>query len=227
MRDSSRGEVRGLNPPYLYENVATTLDWPRLDETPELCVRYAPSPASSADGSGPLDMALVEPGTESVGTAVGPCLLRTSYSTEPREDSRLLFPTSYEPVRVSSRTTSLQSLGSLEPSTGLLGRAGTVLVRRSDEGAEWLQVKYRALDDWPSLYPLKFAVLVPSELDPLGNAQVSAVEAAGTVELRVPVPQNGYSVLDAQLRVSRLSTGNAQRLAAALIIESIGFESDR
>jgi len=220
-------EANELYASYVYENVATTLGWPRLEKTPELYVRHVQEPVSGLGSHGGLDVKTEEEGPQPTRLAAQGSLW-ASYAAEARETSRDLFPTVYDPAASRKRISRLQSLGALEPESGLLGRAGTVLVRRPDEGAEWLQVRYRALDDAPSLYPLEFAVSVPSAQDPLGNIQVSAVvEAGGSGALRVPVPQNEYSVLDVQLRASRLSDGNAQRRAAALIIESIGFDSGR
>ncbi|REJ86109.1 MAG: SGNH/GDSL hydrolase family protein [Acidobacteria bacterium] len=210
-------EANRLYAAYVYENLAETLGWPRLEEPPELYTRWLPP--TLPEGLG-----------ESATPAQRAARWLELYDEQARASSAELFPTDYRPGGSDQRR--LQTLGDFAARSGLLGRAATILVRRprrsAGEEPEELVVRYRALDDAPWLHPLELLLTVPSPADPLGRAEGSShrvrVDAGAAGEVRLPLPPGVSSVVDLWLQASRTAGPNSERHAGALWIEAIAFE---
>jgi len=128
------------------------------------------------------------------------------------------IPGSFRP----SRAARIQVTGALDASTGVLGRAATVLVRRPP-GARRLRIAVRRLDDAPSLYPLELTVAIPA---PAGGSRAAfTVPAGGPAEHRFEVEVPGElpagSALDVVLVAERTAASPGSLAPRSLRIGSI------
>lgn len=128
------------------------------------------------------------------------------------------LPDRFRPGREASR----QAAGPLDPETGLLGRATTVLIRRR-AGAEALRLAVRRLPESPQLYPLTLEVSIPSEGG--GTAARVEVPAEGeeTFAFTLPMPADvpPGAALDVVLVAGRTAAAPDLLSPRSLYLEAI------
>jgi hypothetical protein len=115
-----------------------------------------------------------------------------------------------------------QAAGPLRATTGVMGRATTVLVRRR-RGAQTLRLVVARLDHAPSLYPLRLRVSVPSAG---GGTSLETELFRGPhpreqIELAIPEDVQPGAALDVVLEAQRAVHGRRGPRSEALRIESI------
>jgi hypothetical protein len=134
------------------------------------------------------------------------------------EESAAVIPESFAPPMQAGR----QAVGPLEPSSGLLGRATTILVRRSGATAR-LRVSVRRLEDASYLYPLDLTVTIPSPGG--GTRQVVTVPADGpddlTFAVDVPADLAAGAVLDVVFVADRMTSARETLSGRSLYITAI------
>lgn len=153
----------------LYRGIAEERGWPRLPQDPTL-----DGPVSSAD----VDAVPVFKGppgdwdgTEVYGKIIG-------------DNTRRVIPTRFLPPEVEPA----QLAGPIDPKTGLLRRAATVLIR-PEPGHRHVVLTFSPLADAPSIYPMDFTVHIPS---PSGGSRVTVGVDIEPKEQRLslPIPQD-------------------------------------
>ncbi len=138
------------------------------------------------------------------------------------------IPERYEP----SGKAQAQFAGPGDADTGLMRRAGTILVRRP-EGARKLAVTLRGVEGAPSLYPLEVTVSIPSPsggtraVGVLGLAaldgSLSAADGSLRARIECPLPDDVPvgAALDVVLQAQRTATLPDRPGAHAFYVESI------
>ena len=117
--------------------------------------------------------------------------------------------------------TSYQCAGPMDPTSGLMGRATTVLVRRR-AGADELRVTLRRLRWAPSLYPMTLEVAIPS---PGGGTRASAVLFDGDherQEITLPIPADATGrALDVVLVAERVAKSPTVLAGHSVYVDAI------
>ena len=139
------------------------------------------------------------------------------YSERMRQDTRAI-PAEYRPGPQARG----QCSGALDPDTGVLGRAATVLLRRPP-GATTLEVVVRRLGDARSLYPLTLAVTVPGPTDDaVARLEVPAAgDPVRRISVELPADSGQHTALDVVLEVDRVVSPGDGLTARSLRLESL------
>lgn len=135
-----------------------------------------------------------------------------------RKRTQDVISESFEP----SPDSRIQCAGPMDPATGLMGRATTVLVRRR-KGVGSLRISVRRLTEAPSLYPLTLEVRIPS---PSGGTEEEFLLFEDDRErhvLSVPIPRDTVpgSALDVTLVADRIVKSPQVLAARSIFVESI------
>ena len=117
--------------------------------------------------------------------------------------------------------------GRLDLATGLIGRATTVLIRKSPE-ARWVRVAVRRLEDAPTLYPLDFTVTIPS---PSGGSRRQATLPADGPEvlhlaLEIPEDLAARAALDVVFVAERTIASPDVLAARSMYVESVATAAE-
>ena len=134
------------------------------------------------------------------------------------ENTRRHIPESFRP----SPEARLMCAGPMDPATGLMQRATTVLVRKA-EGARRLRIAVRRDSALPSLYPLQLTVSLPSPSG--GSRVVTTVPAEGSpvhrFTLAIPEDVVPATALDVVFRAARTAAAPRVLAPRSVFIESI------
>ncbi len=154
----------------LYRGLAQRLDWPPLPPDPSLDTPAGETRVTSADIDRVPLFAAPPPGRDWSGE-------RTALA---RDHTRRLIPSGFRPPVEELA----QVAGPIDPHTGMVGRAATVLVRPA-AADRWLTVTVSPLPDAPFLYPMEFEVRIASAA---GGSRVRAEIDADLPEQRLSLP---------------------------------------
>jgi hypothetical protein len=178
----------------LYPSLARQLGWPPLEEHPELRATRHPG-----------------------GPVTGHHWRRAYFDLLHRATSEAVAA-EFRPGTQARRV----CMGSIDPGTGVMGQAATILVRRARRSRA-LSICARSLPAHPSLYPMRLWATVPSASSS-SRAETTVPGPGGDehcFELTLPDDISAGSAVDVVLEAERTAVGSDRLRAESVAITSI------